>query len=326
MAKPLLGLLVWLFATTHALALEFSHYHSQDDIDSYLLQMARERPELVHFHHLGRSEQGRPINYLVISRGDPENLPAIFLNGTHHGDERASTETVLGLIDFLILNHQAPLLKELLSSYAIYLQPLVNPDGFALGTRFDARGFDPNRDYAFPGRSDEDSFKTKPIRLVKDLVSSMRFRAALAFHSGMEGVLWAWAHTADRAPDHDLYYTLAKLTAGAMAMPRYVQSYHDYPALGEFIDFVYMNYGTLALTVEVANEPSPPARELAGVVKRAIGGSVAFMLAILELDRGQLRIEHQATSASATWPASIPPAKIATIRGRQGGGASPLSR
>ena len=293
MARPLLGLLVWLLTTTQALALEFSHYHSQVDIDHYLLEMAREHPGLVHFHRLGRSEQGRPINYVVISSGDPEALPAIFLNGTHHGDERASTETVLGLVDFLVHEHHKPMLKELLSGYAIYLLPLVNPDGFALGTRFDAHGFDPNRDYSYPGRSDEESFKTSSIRLVKELSNSVRFRAALAFHSGMEGVLWAWAHTADKAPDHDIYYTLAKLTAGAMAVPRYMQSHQDYPAFGEFIDFVYMNHGTLALTVEVASQPTPPPRELAGVVKRAIGGSVAFMLAILELDRGELRIEHQ---------------------------------
>ena len=291
MVRPLICLVFWLITTSsEAFGISFHAYHGQEEIRASLLQLARQNPNLVHFHTLGYSEQGRNIDYVVVSHGEPESLPAIYINGTHHGDEKASTEGVLGLIDYLVKSRQLPVVRELLSNYAIYLQPLVNPDGHAANRRFDARGLDPNRDYAYPGRRDQDSFKTPAIRLVRDLTNRVRFRAALALHSGMEGVLWAWAHSAERPADFDVFFTLAKLTAQAMGMSQYRQSYSDYPALGEFIDYAYMTHGTLAMTVEVANNPTPPAEDLDAVVKRAVAGSVSFMLGIMDLDRGELSI------------------------------------
>jgi predicted deacylase len=288
----MLALLLWLASSSHALALDFGHYHSQEEINAYLADTARQNPDLVHFRMLGYSEQGRETDYVVLASGDPETLPALYLNGTHHGDEKSSTETVLGLIDFLVHHRQQPDVRELLDSYAIYLQPVVNPDGQAASSRYDSLGRDPNRDYSYPERSDEDSFKIPSIKLVKDLADHVRFRAALAFHSGMEGVLWAWAYTPRRAADTDVFYTVAKATAQAMGMPRYLQSYADYPSRGEFIDYMYMSHGTLAMTVEVSSDPAPPVAQLQAVVQRAVGGSMAFMLSVLELDRGELKVEH----------------------------------
>ena len=292
MVRAVVCLVTWLAFSKLALGHEFLGYHSQENIQLSLRELASAYPHFVRFHSLGKSEQGRPIDYVVISNVEPEQVPAIYINGTHHGDEKASTESVLGLIDYLIQNRRVPAVRELLSNYAIYLQPIVNPDGHAANSRYDARGIDPNRDYSYPGRSDDESFKTPAVRLIKELTRKIKFRAALAFHSGMEGVLWAWAHSAETSNDYDTYYTLAKLTANAMGINRYQQSYWDYPTQGEFIDYVYMAHGTLAMTVEVANTPTPPPNELSAIVKRAIAGSVAFMLAIMDLDHGVLRIAH----------------------------------
>jgi predicted deacylase len=292
MLRPLWGLALWLASSASGLALDFSRYHGLEEINSYLQEVAASHPDVAHLHVLGYSQRGREIDYLVLAKGDADALPAIYLNGTHHGDEKSSSETVLGLIDFLVRNRQTADVNELLESYAIYLQPVVNPDGFALNSRYDALGRDPNRDYAFPDRADDDSFKIPSVRLVKELTDKVHFRAAVAFHSGMEGVLWAWAYSGRRAADNDTFYTLAKLTAGAMGMPRYMQSYGDYPSRGEFIDYVYMTHGTLAVTVEVSNETTPPAPKLAAVVRRAVAGGMTFLLGVLELDRGELKIER----------------------------------
>lgn len=292
MTRPLLGLLLWIMFSTVGWALDFRHYHSQDEINKYMARLQAEHPGLVRFKLLGYSQHGREVNYLVISKNDPETVPAIYLNGTHHGDEKSSTETVLGLADFLVNNQRLRDVSEFLENYAVYLQPLVNPDGHAANSRYDDMGRDPNRDYAYPERSEEDSFKSPTSRLVKELTDKVRFRAALAFHSGMEGVLWAWAYTPHQAPDHDAYLTLAKVTALAMGMPRFMQSHGDYPSRGEFIDYVYMAHGTLAMTVEVSNDPTPPIRILGAVVRRAIAGAMAFMLSVQALDHGVLKLER----------------------------------
>lgn len=292
MSRALWAVLCWLVSATDLWAIDFTRYHTQEEINGYLKEVATTHPELAHMHFLGYSQRGRDINYLVLTKGDPDALPAIYLNGTHHGNEKSSTETVLAVLDYMVTHRTNPEVAEILDSYAVYFQPLVNPDGHAANTREDFQGKDPNRDYSFPERSDEDSFKTPQIKLVKELADRVRFRAAAAFHSGMEGVLWPWCFTAQRPADNDAFYTISKATAQAMGMTRFVQSFSDYATRGEFIDYVYMAHGTVAVTVEVSNDATPPASRLKAVVDRAVAGSMTFMLQILELDRGQLKLEH----------------------------------
>jgi len=310
MVRPLWGLLLWLLSAPPLWALDFNHYHTEQDISAYLHEVASDHRDFAHFHVLGYSQHGREIDYLVLAKGDPDALPAIYFNGTHHGDEQSSTEGILGLIDYLVSHRATADVSELLASYAIYIQPLVNPDGFALNTRFNAEGHDPNRDYAYPERGDSESFKTPAIRLVKELTDKVRFRAAAAYHAGMEAVLWPWCYSAQRNPENDTFYTIAKTVAQALRVPHYQQSYADYPTRGEFIDYMYMTQGTLALTFELSAEPTPPISKLAGIVKRSIAGAMAFMLDVWELDHGRLKIEHPADA-----PALRP---LATVRANHG--------
>jgi hypothetical protein len=281
-----------LFISLPAHALEFNKYHTQEEIKSWMLDLAKKHQDLVKFKFLGYSQQGREINYLIISKQTgQENLPALYFNGTHHGNEKSSTESILGLIDFIVDNRNEPYVSEILDNYTIYLQPIVNPDGHALHSRMDSVGRDPNRDYSFPERDEQDSFKIQDIRLVKSLVDQVKFRAAGAFHSGLEAILWPWCFTPQRNAENDTFYTLSKLTAGAMGISRFTQSYSDYPTRGEFIDYVFMAHGTLALTFEVSEETTPPASRLPFYVQRSVKGAMTFMRGVMALDRGTLRIQ-----------------------------------
>ena len=282
------------------LALDFDRYHSQEEINAFMRDTARAAPEFARFHTLGYSEQGREIDYLVLAKGDPDALPAVYLNGTHHGNEKSSTETVLGVIDYLTKHRNEPEVAHLVETYAFYLQPMVNPDGHALNVRGDASGRDPNRDYAFPERSDDDSFKIAPIRFVKELVDRVHFRAAAALHSGMEGVLWPWCFTSQKSPEADTFFTLSKLTAESMGMTRFSQSYRDYPTRGEFIDYAYMTHGTLAVTIEVSNDGNPAAGRLAYYVQRGVLGALTYFHGVMQLDEGTLEIKHAPDSARST--------------------------
>jgi hypothetical protein len=259
----------------------------------------------VRFRHLGYSEQGRDISYVVIAKGDADALPAIYLNGTHHGNEKSSTETVLGIIDYVVEHRTDPDIAHILESYALYLQPMINPDGHALNTRADASGRDPNRDYAYPERGDDDSFKIGAVKLVKELADKVHFRAAAAFHSGMEGVLWPWCFGPQKNGEQDTFYTLSKIAAEAMGMTRYAQSYRDYPTKGEFIDYLYMTHGTLALTIEVSNEGNPPAARLKGYVQRAVIGGLSFVHAVQQLDEGTLEIKRVPEDRGGTGPTLV---------------------
>ncbi len=275
-------------------ALDFSQYHTQDQIAAYLRQMASDNPSLVHFYVLGHSDENREIAYISLTKGN-EQLPGIYFNGTHHGNEWSSTEGILGLIDYLITNKDSADVSALLSKYVFYMQPLVNPDGHFHQTREEIHGLDPNRDYTWPGGSSSTQWKTTIIPLVKGFLDSHKIRAAAAYHSGIEEIIWPWCYTGDGAPDANVLYTLGKKTAEAMNYSRYMQSYDDYETEGEFVDYAYMTQKTLALTFEVSSEYTPDASELAGVVTRSVDGAMAFIDGIRDLDNGTLPIENQPT-------------------------------
>ncbi len=287
----LLGIYLFLFAfgvDARVFALEFDRYHTQTEINQYMRALAENFPELVKFDVLGQSPQSREISFVVLSRAEIGLVPAIYLNGTHHGNEKSSTETTLAVMKFLLANQNETVVSELLDNYAIYIQPLVNPDGHAANRRDDTTGRDPNRDYAYLARSEDDSFKIPVVKLVKNLVDTVRFRAAIAYHSGMEAVLWPWCDRNRVNPDQDLFREISRRAARAMGMRRYVQSYYDYPTSGEFIDYVYMKHQTLAVTFEVSAQGNPEPALLAGVVQRGVHGTMAFLQAIRAADQDSL--------------------------------------
>lgn len=290
---------LWLLvAFNTAQAIDFDRYHSLNEIDQYLKETAETHPDIVHYVRLGTSEQGRVIAYVVISKSDPAQVPALYFNGTHHGDEKSSTEGILALIDHLLKNREDPQVAHLLTRYAVYLQPLVNPDGHAAHTRGDAQGRDPNRDYAYPLRSESGSFKIAGIRLVKELVDRIRPRASAAYHSGMEGVLWPWAHSSERTADQDLLYTLSKNAATAMGFTTYVQSYYDYETHGEYIDYVYWKHHTLGVTFEVSQVATPEAAQLSRVVANSVMGAMQLMHDVAAHDTRALLVERAPNQAN----------------------------
>lgn len=277
-----------------AFALEFNRYHTQKEIAAFLRAQANEYPDIARFEVLGKSQQGREIALITISKNWSPDTPAIYFNGTHHGNERASTEAVLAFIDKLTSNHDQPKIDHLLKRYRIILQPLVNPDGHALNLRTDSQGIDPNRDYATPTRAEGDAFQTVETRLVKQILEREKVVASAAFHSGLEAVLWPWCHTPTSSQHDPLFRALASRVATKMQLSKARQSFYDYKTDGEFIDFAYMRFGIYALTFEVAHETAPAPRKLPAVVHRASMGSLAFITAIDDL------LTEQKTKASAS--------------------------
>lgn len=264
-------------------ALEFQRYHSQDEIASYLREQAQQHPDLVRFQVIGRSRQGREIAVLTISKNFASDTPAMYFNGTHHGNEKISTEAVLGLIKHLIQHRDQADTDRLLRRYKFLLHPLVNPDGHALNLRSDARGVDPNRDYPTPNQPESEAFQIVETRLVRDLLGRENVIASAAFHSGLEAVLWPWCHSPASSRDDPVFKTIGEAVARSMNVPKFTQSYFDYQTEGEFIDYAYMRFGIYALTIEVATEPTPKEEQLESLVQRSVLGSLSFANAIDQL-------------------------------------------
>ena len=288
-------------------SISFLAYHNQQQIDAYLQAVASALPAIATYKVLGQSGQGRDVPYLIIDATCQASPPAIFANGTHHGDEPSSTESVLAIPDYLLRTSTTDAsVRSLLETYAFYVLPLVNPDGFALNTRENAAGLDINRDYSYPLRTDADSFTTVEARLMKSLQESVGFRAAIAYHSGAQEVLWPWCYTVDATADAGFFTAAGQKTAQAMNFAIYQQSWDDYPTQGEYIDYAYMRSHTLAATFEVSTAKTPSAASLAGVVDSAWKGTMAWVQAASDHDRGSLHALPATAAARPRFPLTAP--------------------
>ena len=92
---------------------------------------------------------------------------------------------------------------------------------------------------------------------MKALQESVGFRAAIAYHSGAQEVLWPWCYTGDATVDGSFFAAAGQKTAQAMSFAIYQQSYDDYPTQGEYIDYAYWRGHTLAATFEVSIVKAP---------------------------------------------------------------------
>jgi protein MpaA len=91
---------------------------------------------------VGLSVRDRPITCLVLGFG-PD---VILIMATIHGNESAGTPLVQQLNDYL---QQHP---ELLDGKTVVLLPVANPDGYALGKRFNVNNVDLNRNFEAANR------------------------------------------------------------------------------------------------------------------------------------------------------------------------------
>ena len=252
---------------------EESHYKSYRKINAYLKEMADTYSEVATLEKIGTSKQNRDLFVLVIG-GQKER--SIYINSAHHGNEKASVAASLGLIEHL-LEKGGYFENNIFSSFNLYIQPLVNPDGYESESRYNSMGIDLNRDYAHPLRDKQDAFFSLETQAVRDFMKKTPFKGALAIHSGMEGVLWPWCYTKLKNTHIKNFEFLGTRTAMAMGLFYYRQSSFDYISSGEFIDYAYMEYKTYGLTLEVSNLSAPSSDKLKGIVEKTINGTKVYL-------------------------------------------------
>lgn len=102
----------------------------------------------MHVSSIGKSVQGREIPLVVLA--DPKVSLAetrrMFIMCRQHGDEPASTEAMLKLIQDLVFSESTDD-ADMLSKVSFFIVPMVNPDGVGRNQRRNANGVDLNRDW-----------------------------------------------------------------------------------------------------------------------------------------------------------------------------------
>ena len=146
--------------------IEFDHYHTLDEIGSYLETLAAQYPQLVTLEVIGRSREGRAIWALDVNNpatGSASEKPGFYVDGNIHGGEVLGGEGALAFLDRIVGGHGTdPEITELVDTRAFYVVPIVNPDGRAIsiGTpenhRWNVRPVDEDGDGLFDEDPPED--------------------------------------------------------------------------------------------------------------------------------------------------------------------------
>ncbi len=255
------------------------NYYTAQEINTILGQKAWEYPDIAMVKTSGQSVKGREIEYLIISDKpeDFEGEPTVRLTGGIHGNEPISVDLLLRYIDYLLKNYEKnSKIKEIIDSTYIVILPLLNPDGYMRGRRYNDNNIDLNRNffsqhYKPGGSHGESAFSEPESRAIRDMLPKRRIHSSLTFHSGSVVVNLPFDYAGEKdgvVPlENELirYMGKAYTKAGTfLENPKlYSSNYVEdgiinggnwYEITGSMQDWSYLEYGCLDLTVEVAKQ------------------------------------------------------------------------
>lgn len=233
------------------------------DIANQLHQLQRTYPAIVETIEYGKSHGGRPLILVKIQLKNKKirnKLPAIYIGGSIHGDEYLNIEDKLPHWFATQSQNNSAIQKYLNLGGAIYVAPILNPDGYDKRRRHNDKGIDLNRDYTVI-RAQVTGF-TQPetlnlfTYLKNDLAKEDRkLDLALDYHCCIGALLYPWSFTGPVLSDGDREKHLKigaimQETLGTTIPVGTTPILLGYNAKGTSKDFYYEQFGAAGFTFE----------------------------------------------------------------------------
>ena len=271
-------------------------YHSYAELETDLAALQKQYPDLARVYDLGLSLEKRHIRALKISSqpSGGQTKPEVLFLGCHHAREWISVEVPYHLGKYLLENYALdPEVRRLVDGAAIWIVPLVNPDGLEYTIQYyrywrknrrdngdGSFGIDINRNYGFQWGADDvgssaDSFSeifrgpaafSEPeTRAVRDFFLSRNIRSLISYHSFSQTIMYPWGYTLQpAAKDSAMSAIAARMAALIQAVNGRTYAYGEssqelYLTNGELTDWAYAATGIPAYTIEL-----PPTDEIHG--------------------------------------------------------------
>ena len=175
------------------------------EITAHLQGVAAANPGICRLTSLGQSVQGRELWMLKITDNPDveEDEPELRYISTMHGDEVVGMQLCLELIDELVAGYGTdPQIDALVDGAELWIMPLMNPDGYTAGSRYNAQGFDLNRE--FPDRVNDPVNSTvgRPVEVQHVMNWGFEHSPVLSanFHGGTVVVNYPWDSDFDPWP------------------------------------------------------------------------------------------------------------------------------
>lgn len=255
-------------------------YPTLNEIDIFLEEINSIYPGIARIEIVGKSELNRDIKALIISddpNTSPRVEPAVRLIGGIHGNEKMSVELLIRFIEYLTSNYEKDTtVTNIINSRYICIIPVLNPDGYALNTRYNSRGVDLNRNFDDAGHHWESgthngtsAFSESETTALKDYSLVKDFDISITYHTGsvLVNLPFDYGREIDgiKPVQNELVKSYAKtytLAGAFLTNPdMYLSDYMDegtinggnwYVATGTLQDWSYTVTGCLDLTIEVS--------------------------------------------------------------------------
>jgi hypothetical protein len=114
------------------------------ELMAFLNTVKTSHPDKIEISIIGKSQKGKDIPMIRINSPNGKQKVKVWMQGGLHGNESASTETMLYLIDRLLNDNSNEKLIEYLD---LAIVPMANIDGYLKNDRYAANGLDLNRDH-----------------------------------------------------------------------------------------------------------------------------------------------------------------------------------
>jgi len=267
---------------------DLDHYHSYDELSSFLDSMQQNYPSIAKKISIGTSVQGKQLWGMRIT--DNINVkefePEFKYIANMHGDETVGREITIALIQLLLtaygqsesVNSYGPQVTKLVDNTDIYIIPSMNPDGFERGTRSNKNLLDLNRnfpDLRFPGRS---TGSIQPeTNSVMNFTLHHNFVLSANFHGGSVVANYPYDGNTDRisgrkdpTPDDDLFQYISLVYSNAHRTMHLSSEFPNgitngaewYVLYGGMQDWNYKGAGCMEITIELSDIKYPLSRDL----------------------------------------------------------------
>ncbi|MFA7123487.1 MAG: M14 family zinc carboxypeptidase, partial [Candidatus Delongbacteria bacterium] len=166
-------------------------YRNNTSIGDSMLIWQNRYPSICKRIQIGTSVQSRPLWVLKITDNiDIEEAePEVKFVSTMHGDEVTGMEMEMFFIENILKGYEADndTMKFIVDNTELYVMPLMNPDGNANNTRYNANGYDLNRNFPEGTYYDADLVNATllpEIQAMIDFTSQHDFILSTNYHGG----------------------------------------------------------------------------------------------------------------------------------------------
>lgn len=250
-------------------------YHNYWTLREDVEQLVEDHGDHARLRIVGSSVGGLDIFTVDVARniserpeGEIEDLPALVVDGGHHGNEQLSIEAAYLLLEDVL--EQAAEDPSTLDGKRLVVTPVINPDGYVRDKRSNTHRVDLNRNYPFHwglyGTADHPasftyrgpSAASEPETQANiDLIESVDARAYLSGHTGTYDLVLPWRASEDgEIPDWPMYEAYLSAVENETGL-----EYRDPSGAGESTAWAYGNRTALSIVVEVSEEQSMPATQ-----------------------------------------------------------------